>query len=188
MPVKSNIENEIKVMINENQYGQLISKYKLKPKKQINRYYKNIYDETVRIREYEDGHKVFAYKTRRNGKLYEYEVSDTEKDYDAKVEEIKKTFGLTNVQYIGNLITERAKIDLGFGEVCVDKNTYLGKVDYEIEHELYNAIVGNHYNFYTFLKENNIEFIENKINKFTRFQIELEKCTAVNVIHSHNVK
>lgn len=40
-----------------------------------------------------------------------------------------------NLQFIGTLTTERLEFPYGEGTVCLDKSSYLGKVDYELEFE-----------------------------------------------------
>ena len=74
---------------------------------------------------------------------------------------------IETLKMFGSLSTIRTDIFYHDSLISIDKNTYLGKTDYEIECES-NSMDLARKNLQQFLLENNIEFIENKISKIQR--------------------
>ena len=74
---------------------------------------------------------------------------------------------IETLKMFGSLSTTRTDIFYHDSLISIDKNTYLGKTDYEIECES-NSMDLARKNLQQFLLENNIKFVENKINKIQR--------------------
>lgn len=146
-----NIEQELKAVLDERQYGILLEKSNVQPVLQTNYYFR--YDKMpqsvmVRIRE-RNGEYILCYKCRisQNGGVTvcderECEIGD---GYAKKL--ISR--GVTGTELnqmlncglssdfvcVGKLDTYRTKFTLGNWKLELDKNEYLGTTDYELECE-----------------------------------------------------
>lgn len=141
------IEKEIKVLLNESEYNMLCELFK--PDMvvvQRNNYYMNkissALNTSIRIREI--GDKLLLQvkvPVKTEGAL------TIKKEYEAEMNDIPETicgdtlFDLTQIEfgevkYMGRLVTERKMFHPDETiEICMDKNDYLGKTDYEMEIE-----------------------------------------------------
>ena len=148
------IENELKFMLSHEQFNQvkkiLSKRYGASScKVQINYYYDSNnfsmlhFGNSLRVRQKDNNISI------------EYKCKKTVSEGIRKCEEFKKKilhFPYTIVlskelsidddkvyNYIGNLITERTNFKIGSAVVSLDKNYYLGKIDYELEIESRNS-------------------------------------------------
>lgn len=148
------IEKEIKVLINESTYNQLKKSFNWQENIiQINHYYadnQNMLERmgiSVRVREI-GNEKLLQIKLpiRKENALHikdEIEIPMTKiPNYlDDKVLHSIVGLSLKNIKRIGALKTERLIFDVSKStKICLDKNSYLDCVDYEIEIEYINEI------------------------------------------------
>jgi uncharacterized protein YjbK len=169
-------EIERKQLIAKEKYLDLTEFFTLKcvpdRKLQINYYYDTLdyqllkENETLRIRQIEDKLKL------------EYKYNKTAIDNVRVCEEYSKALyelPLTiknplftdkddSYRNIGFLITDRTNFDFGEMLVSLDKNYYLGTVDYEIEVE--TSVFSD---LPDFMKELNFDFAISTISKYSRF-------------------
>ncbi|MEG0468580.1 MAG: CYTH domain-containing protein [Longicatena sp.] len=144
--MNENIELEYKVLLNENQFEKLTSRYpSLKFKKQVNTYYdtKDMQIRTkkgaMRIREIDDT-CIFTLKMHKGNDLLEYECKVPENSTKALSSEeiisLLNKYELSGPFHVlTSLTTYRAMIITEYAEICFDKNHYGNNVDYEIEYE-----------------------------------------------------
>lgn len=174
------VEKEYKKLITYSQYQYLCHLFKYDEKvNQINFYYmnNNIYGEktTIRLRSYKDRMVLQIKEHLKCGeegnisKEYEKEISYV--PYMIQGEELNclyKTKEFCDVYLVGYLVTERWIKSFENFSIVLDKSTYLGKVDYELELEY----VDNPPNgMIKYLKENGVDFntCMNVDNKFKRY-------------------
>ncbi len=178
------IEMELKQLINITQFDQVLSEFNIeKTIIQKNYYYCDNLGElkqkrvTVRVREIEDKFKLqIKVPVSEDGALHikkEYEM-----DIDSAVDFLdgKKLSSLVNdampdCQKIGSLTTERyiSRYD-NTTEICIDKSSYLGTTDYEIEIEFANEPDKG---LLEKLKEFSIDFEDDCVGKYSRFITKL---------------
>ena len=135
-------EYERKAIIGREKYDMLLAEFTGKyPREdifQINHYYDTpdfaLYQsgETLRVRQTESTLKL-QYKYNKNY-FGDMRVSD---EYSETIGELPKTIKINGLkaQNTGVMATERRNFDLGDCTVSLDKNYYLGAIDYEIEVE-----------------------------------------------------
>lgn len=170
---KPHIEKEYKMMIDEKIYDMLTQNQK--SFHQTNFYYTSNSNSGMRIRE-KGGKYIFTLKIRKDDYAEEYEFEIPENSLDNKrIKELLNNFNIKNPQYLGKMETQRTIIKLDDGEICIDKNSYLNEIDYEIEYELYDASIGNNQELLTYLKKYNLEYIPNTITKYARFLNKLKR-------------
>jgi len=170
--IDKHIEKEYKMMLEKNDYDNLLNKYHLIPFKQINHYYStNNPKVAMRIRIIDDKY-IFTLKYNQieYKDEYEFEIKDNTLN-DSRIQELLNKFNITNPEYLGSMTTYRAILKLEYGEICLDYNLYLNLVDYELEYELYDYQKEND-EFNLFLKENNLIFNKSKRSKYGRFIFE----------------
>lgn len=144
--MNENIELEYKVLLNENQFEKLTSIYPdLKFKKQVNTYYDTNDMQirskkgAMRIREIDDT-CIFTLKMHKENDLLEYECKVLENSTKA-LSSVEITTLLNKYELNGpfhmltSLTTYRAMTITEYAEICIDKNYYGNKLDYEIEYE-----------------------------------------------------
>ncbi len=143
------VENEFKYLLNYEQYERILKKYDYKRFIQINHYYDskklNFTNDgiTFRIRQKDDNLQMqLKYPVRRTGHLsVKKEFSTSVKNVPIKINLMESEFSKyleydEEIYLMGSLLTERSKYN--FDEnivVCLDKNYYLGEVDFELEIE-----------------------------------------------------
>lgn len=73
--------------------------------------------------------------------------------------EILKSYeiNLSDIHVLGSLTTTRREYKTNIGLMALDKNEYSGRLDYELELEVADALSGEK-NFNHFLKDNQIEY------------------------------
>ena len=176
----NNIEKELKVLLNIEQYNMLKNKYIWENEfVQINYYYldeKNYLKNnnmTVRIRELNDKYKLQIKIPIKECKALhiknEYEL-DVERVYNVLPEMLlKEMCGIQtkNVRLVGHLKTYRKTLLLAKDiELCLDKSQYLDKTDYELEIE-YQEIMDD--KLLDELKQLGLNFDSKVKGKFSRF-------------------
>ena len=165
----TSLEIEFKTKISKDEYEKLIELFDLKDKifTQTNYYFdtpnhflinNNI---ILRIREKSHNIKLTSKSPLDTGLLERHIILDKDKAYemikdgfDASIIEIDHF-----VKNVATLTTHRATIPYKSGTLFFDKNTYYDQIDYEIEFEAENEVVGKQ-EFFEFLKEHNIQYIK----------------------------
>jgi uncharacterized protein YjbK len=151
MKLQTQIEKEIKYLINEADYSKLVSLQNADSIVQINYYfdtcdlwcYQN--NVTIRIRQKNDNYELTTKQKTKASLSYHHSIENNIKlsqrmfeNYLSKGIEPNQ-LGLyigNHLYFIGKLETYRSKLNLGHGVVLdVDKNQYNNTVDYEIELE-----------------------------------------------------
>lgn len=171
------IEKEYKVLINQENFNNIIKNYNFKEVVQINHYYDNINLKNIAVRIREIKSKfIFTLKHVVNDQVIEHEIEVKENNIgDKDIQNILNNLNISGkLEYIGSLKTTRYLLEDEFGELCIDKNEYLDFVDYEIEYELFNHNDDKLDYFINLLKKNNIPYKENKIRKIKRFKDRLK--------------
>lgn len=144
-----NIEKEIKIVLTEDEYHVVNTIFKWDNEyEQINHYYGSSDDirmktNTYRVREKEGKVKLqLKIPEKYEGSLHiknEYEKEILVIPDVLRKEELEEMTGLLFLEdksYIGKLVTWRKQCLQYKGiEICLDKNEYLNKIDYEIEIE-----------------------------------------------------
>ncbi|MGB4985648.1 MAG: CYTH domain-containing protein [Erysipelotrichaceae bacterium] len=170
--MNDNIELELKTLVNEKDFYQLLCLY---PNYQIinqtNYYY---IDEKKQIRNLKavlreriiNDDKISTFKIKRGSNLFEYEYPG-----DIYSKEMTKILEQNNISYPYNLIcsltTKRHLINLPFAQLCLDINYYNNIVDYEIEYEV-TSVHDYVQEFTNILNQANIIYQENPYSKFLR--------------------
>lgn len=143
--MNSNIETELKVLVNKDEFNMLKSNYDLTFIKQINTYFDTRDFQlrkqgcAMRIRERENQF-LFTLKTPDVNGHVEHECIVNGKGVEALQDErilaLLKELHLTGeFVVIGELVTQRGVVQLESAELCFDINEYNNTVDYEIEYE-----------------------------------------------------
>jgi len=170
------IENEIekKILLTKIEYERLLHNFAdnlVKDTMQINHYYDTLdytllnNNDMLRIRQIDDNLELqFKYdkRTQNNVRIA--------KELRKKIGHLPKAISINGLHtnYIGYLLTERKSMEFDFYTAFLDKNYYLGKVDYEIEIEA-NSISDMPKELFE------IKFGVNCSGKYTRFTDELLK-------------
>ncbi|MDR1605944.1 MAG: CYTH domain-containing protein [Streptococcaceae bacterium] len=81
----------------------------------------------------------------------------------------------SDIQILGSLTTTRREYQTEIGLMALDKNEYAGKIDYELEVEVTEAVSGQKH-FEHFLKDNKIEYRYAR-SKVVRFLDSMGKLT-----------
>ncbi|MCM1194932.1 MAG: CYTH domain-containing protein [Corallococcus sp.] len=146
-----NIEQELKIALDEREYEILLNSAAVCPQLQTNFYFRcdNMSDDTMlRIRKKGEAYRV-CYKKRLSFNAGVSVCDEREKDLDARSakkliadgitqSDLKKFFDLDvaeNFRYVGKLDTYRAVFARRDWTLELDKNEYLGITDYELECE-----------------------------------------------------
>lgn len=180
------IEIEYKILINEDIYNKIISDYQDKISESFNQtnYYftcdkLNILKYMLRIRElnntyeltlkrpnkigrkefniplsFEDKEKIF------NNQTIDNEIFDILNKVSVKQNDLKQEHQLT---------TYRSNIYLPLGVLSVDKNTYNNHIDYEIEFEVNDALLGRK-EFLRIIDKYNLTYTINCMSKYMRMK------------------
>lgn len=144
-----NKEKEIKVLLSSDEYNRMVDLFDwTKDYYQINHYYGNesvldIEPNTYRVREKNGKIKIqVKIPELKEGSLHikrEYEKEIEAVPSVIRKEELSELTGKSfdeDKEYIGKLTTHRKEcLDYSDVEICLDKNEYLNKTDYEIEIE-----------------------------------------------------
>jgi len=179
--MKSNLEIEFKMLINEQQFTCISNHFQLIAAiPQKNTYYDRISSPLkkdkmgMRIREIGDKNQ-FTLKVKRKEGHDEYEVLTDQNNLSAlEKEPICSILKQLNVhgpfQEIGCLTTYRKEIAFEHGTLCLDKNEYYNIIDYELEFELSpdSTIEEGLKEFEGFLQLFQLTYIPNKKSKIQR--------------------
>lgn len=178
------IEKEIKVLLTKEEYESLQKLFKWDEElKQTNYYYTDmegkINKDEVTIRVREKAQKLLLQIKRPRAFKNALHISDEyEVPIDRIPEKIDKKYiqqivggDIGNVELIGKMITYRKVYNWGEEvEICLDRNLYINKVDYELEVEFINEIPSE---LVQTLNDNNI-YMDNIVDgKYKRFMSEL---------------
>ena len=179
------IEIEAKVLLNQEDYKKLVKQFKqFKRYSQTNYYIDN--DKRIlakkgialRIRERED-HYEFTLKTPLSHGLLEKNEAITKAQFDAflekgefpKVDAVRLLtmldVDIKSLHVLTHLTTDRIDVDYEDGLLSIDRNSYSGKVDYEVEFE-YNNMKGAETILKKLLDDNQIPVAFSKATKVHR--------------------
>lgn len=147
--MKQNVEIEYKVLINETQYNGLMANFPGEPFAQTNFYFDNFQHQlrhrgiSCRIRTYGDEVELTFKIPRKKGKD---EVTFSNIDPNTAftrhdVAGFMARMGILSPLVLqGTLETVRSTTKLRYGLLCIDKNTYNGITDYEVEYEVFKNL------------------------------------------------
>ncbi len=179
------IEKEIKAIITEEQYKAISTLYPWgSTKPQINHYYTDENGElkkqgiTFRIRTIDEKHIVQVKKH-----LNRESVLQISEEKEFPIDSLPDSFssdeikGMTDlavaVNHIGDLTTLRSSYSYCEGvEICLDKNSFLDRVDYEIEIEYTSSIPDSLLNE---LLQIGVSFDKKASGKYSRFVTRLKE-------------
>jgi uncharacterized protein YjbK len=145
--IKPNLEIEYKTLIHEAQYRLLLKSFPFGHSfTQTNVYYDTSLNQfkainvSCRIRSVNNTHELTFKVPTKQGKLeYNFSVSLNDSSVFNRMD-ITQFMDSLNIQDTlikqGQLITQRCTLQRAYGELCLDKNTYNGRVDYELEYEV----------------------------------------------------
>lgn len=169
--MKVNIEKEYKMLLSKQQFDKIVENEELSLVIQDNYYYETGKENAgLRIRNIEDLY-IMTYKIYENGKVieYEYQVNDANIENEHILKFLKKQNIEEKPKLLGILQTSRYYKKLKKGEIALDRNLYLNKIDYEIEYEVYDE-GSDEQELIDFLSKHKIDYIENKKTKYQRFK------------------
>ncbi len=177
------LETELKCMLTKKEYLKIEEMFAWDwVKEQVNSYYTDAGNElknhgiTLRIREKDNTRKIQVKKHKNAGsplqicEEYEYPTNSVPERFSA--EDVMKMTGLgVEAALLGSLTTLRHSLIYSDGiEICLDKNDYLDKTDYEIEIEYTKDIPKE---LLKKLKDAGVEFSAASTGKCTRFMLQL---------------
>lgn len=169
------LERELKALLDVNQYELLLDLFEWNDKNtQINYYYakKDIKNEiTIRIRAKNNKYvlqiKVAIPNSYTDKIEFEKEVTHVLPSIDSNTIKSISNIVYKDVYLIGALVTQRNTLFWSKGvTVYLDRNEYLGMVDYELEIEYENHLP---IDLRELLAEKNIVFNEKPLGKYSRF-------------------
>lgn len=169
--MKPFIEKEYKMMITKDEYEFFLKNLPLDTHIQVNHYYSsNNPNIAIRTRII-DEKIIFTLKERGSDyrKEYEFEIEENNLN-DQRIQDLLKEFNIDKTVYEGIMTTTRSTLELKYGEFCLDKSEYLGKVDFEIEYELYDATIDNKEEFLEILNKANLSYKKSYNSKYGRFK------------------
>ncbi len=143
--MKQNVEIEYKVLINEAQYQGLMANFPGQPFAQTNFYFDNFDGQlkkrgiSCRIRTYGDEVELTFKIPKKKGKdEITFDHIDPETAFTrSDVAFFMARMGiLSPLVHQGTLETIRSTYQCRYGLLCIDKNTYNGITDYELEYEV----------------------------------------------------
>lgn len=194
-------EKEVKILLSKEEYNRVAELFRWdKEFVQINYYYGNnetVYsygdNSTIRVREKEGKHflQVKIPEQKRGSlhikKEYEEQVSDIP-DHISRLELERLTGQIFNkdVMLLGKLITVRKESQLSNDIlICLDKNGYLNKTDYEIEME-FNQVYPHE--VINMLENIGIRTNKEIVGKFSRFIKRYKsECETESMLYSRNI-
>lgn len=177
------IETELKAMLTREQYDTILNMFPWDfSKPQTNHYYTDKSGElkkqgiTFRVRTIDENHVIQVKKhTNSNSPLQiseesEFPIADIPKNFSSS--EIQKMTGIpVETSHIGDLVTLRSSYMFCDGvEICLDKNDFLDRCDYEIEIEYTTPIPQD---LLDKLTEVGVMFNTPSKGKFSRFMTRL---------------
>ncbi len=187
--MSTNLEIEVKALINEKDYLLLIKNFQKQTYVQINFYIDLDKDKLnkhlgLRIRYKNDEYELTLKEDYLDGRLETNQIisSITFNAFKEKhifpQGEVKSRLQSLNIdvaklKIIGQLKTTRTDIKYNSSLISIDKNEYNNLIDYEVEVED-SSLKKAKEKIATFLKDNDIEFKENKISKLERFNSSLQ--------------
>lgn len=166
--MQRHIEKEYKMMLEKATFEALLKAFDFTYRSQINTYFNTHNKHTgMRIRQIADQF-FFTLKEYKDGHIYEYEKELKEASLnDPDLKSLFKQFNITEPHTLGMMQTERYIQKLQKGELCLDKSSFLGIVDYELEYELYDSN-DDYSELFELLPLDSNSMIENKKTKLGR--------------------
>ncbi|WP_233494512.1 CYTH domain-containing protein [Exiguobacterium sp. RIT594] len=183
--MRQEMEIEFKNLLNEKDYTKLMERYNTSGSSvwQANDYFDTptfelrSHGAALRIREKKTG-LILTLKEPQDDGLLETHVSLSEQEaedlfqygliHSSEMNQQLEKFELTtSLEHLGRLETERFEKQLESGLLVLDKSTYLGTTDYELEFEVTDYAAGKRA-FEELLQTNEIPLRETK-NKIVRF-------------------
>lgn len=177
------LETELKCMLDEETYLRLEKLFDWDwVKEQVNSYYtdrENLLKQngiTLRVRT-KDGKNKIQIKAHKNAdsplqicEEAEYDTAEIPENFTA--DEVEKMTGIhAEASLLGSLSTLRHSLIYGGNtEICLDKNEFLDRTDYEIELEYTGSVPEE---LLEQLKAHGVEFSEPAVGKCTRFMRRL---------------
>ena len=173
-------EKEYKMLLKEAEYQMILDHFDQRPIRQTNTYYlSNSKTAAFRTRK-RLNETVFTLKAKKDDYNDEYEFAIKDNPFnDQRVLDLFNQFNISSYSLMAKLITDRLVIKLDQGEICLDKNCYLGIIDYEIEYELYDAKTADNSELIAFLHQFQISYRPNLISKYRRCMEEYYKMKTI---------
>lgn len=175
------VEKELKSLLTFDQYQELKSKLNWNCIYSQTNFYYDTDDQyclyhgiTIRIRKKKDSFFLqVKIPVSTEGGLH------IKQEYEKQIHAIPKTISanelttligmpIPTVKQIGSLITERAEYSVADTLVCLDRNEYMGKEDFEIEIEYESQ---PDYGILALTNELGVDFRKKSLGKFTRFNL-----------------
>jgi len=175
--MKQNVEIEYKVLISEAQYNGLMANFPGEPFAQTNFYFDNFNhqlkkrDISCRIRTYSDQVELTFKLPKKKGKdEITFEHVDPETAFTRQdVAFFMARLGIQSpLVFQGSLDTIRSTTNCKYGLLCIDKNTYNGITDYEVEYEVYKNLKKGLNEFRDILAFFGLTYVKNCDSKIKR--------------------
>jgi uncharacterized protein YjbK len=147
--MKQNVEIEYKLLISETHYNGLMANFPGEPMAQTNFYFDNFDQQlkkrgiSCRIRTFGDDVELTFKIPKKKGKdEITFEHIDPETAFTRQdVAFFMARMGIQSpLVFQGSLETIRSTYKCQYGLLCIDKNTYNGFTDYEVEYEVYRNL------------------------------------------------
>lgn len=103
---------------------------------------------------------------------YEYDIDSVPETLDSETAMKSTRMNVGELYRMGSAVTKRYICRRGKTELCLDKTTYFGKTDYEVEAEYVDAVNGE---LIDRLASLGVKFNQKSIGKFSRFLKEFKK-------------
>lgn len=103
---------------------------------------------------------------------YDYEIESVPETIDSETVLEITQMNVGELHRMGSSVTKRYWLRLGKTELCLDKTTYFGKTDYEVEAEYVDAVSSE---LMDKLARLGVKFNQKSVAKFLRFLKEFKK-------------
>lgn len=156
IPKQGNLEQEYKLLIDENTYNRLKKAFDWqKSFTQVNYYYMDVnnellqHDITMRIREKNGIYRLQVKVPYQNDNINFSRKLEFEKEISGAISRLSSSYyqqmlpndiQIDYVNKIGHLTTQRMIYNIQGCEIALDKNEYLGVTDYELEIEFEQSL------------------------------------------------
>ena len=178
-------ETELKCIIDEEAYERVKKTFEWESSfEQENNYYtdhggvlnKNHIMVRVRVADGVSKLQVKLDKTNRSPlqvcEEYEYDIDGVPETLDEETAYKLTQMHVGELYRLGSSVTKRYILHRGKTELCLDKTTYFGKTDYEVEAEYVDAVSGE---LIERLSSLGVKFNQKSIPKYSRFLKEFKK-------------
>ncbi len=174
--MKPQLEIEYKMLLTESQFEHLVSYFpKASVTVQVNHYFDSIPSlkerkMACRIRSIEENN-FFTLKVKQEKNDGNLEIEFPIPSYSLnhpEIQEVFKKYSIHSLKEVGVLTTTRHLIEFNSAVLCLDKSTYNGHTDFEVEYELKDPDDNTLDLFLELLKLFNISYVENTCSKCER--------------------